>query len=50
LARSASVEPETLAQIADQNGVREDKLRRANPPVSWDALTSGKSILIPKHD
>jgi hypothetical protein len=42
--------PETITQIADQNGVGESALRRANPGVAWSALTSGQSILIPKHD
>jgi hypothetical protein len=45
----AGATPETRAQIAAQNGVEESDLDRANPGIVWTSLTSGQSILIPKH-
>ena len=41
---------ETDQQIAAQNGVSLVALRRANPGVSWAALTLGQRILIPRRD
>jgi LysM domain len=40
---------ETPAQIADQHGVAEADVRRANPAVDWARLTPGDRILIPRH-
>ena len=41
---------ETRAQIADQNGVSEADLVRANPGVAdWSRLADGDHVLVPKH-
>lgn len=40
---------ETAEQIAAQNGVSVEALKRANPSVTWAALTSGQRVLIPRH-
>jgi LysM domain-containing protein len=40
---------ETAGQIASQNGVSVEALRRANPRVNWAALTSGQLVLIPRR-
>ncbi len=41
---------ETRAQIADQNGVSEADLVRANPGVAdWTRLSDGDHVLVPKH-
>lgn len=40
---------ETVDQIAAQNGVSVDALKRANPSVVWAALAGGQLILIPRH-
>ncbi|MHB8628355.1 MAG: hypothetical protein ACYDEO_19365 [Aggregatilineales bacterium] len=40
---------ETKKQIADQNGVSEAALVRANPNVNWAALVDGQRVLIPSH-
>lgn len=40
---------ESKTQIANQNGVTEADLDRANPSVNWSSLVEGQKILIPKH-
>jgi hypothetical protein len=40
---------ETKAQIAQQNGVFEADLDRANPGRNWAGLAAGDKILIPRH-
>ena len=41
---------ETRAQIAEQNGVSEADLVRANPAVAdWTRLADGDHVLIPRH-
>jgi hypothetical protein len=41
---------ETRAQIAEQNGVSEADLVRANPGVAdWSRLSDGDHVLIPRH-
>ena len=40
---------ESKTQIANQNGVVEADLNRANPSVNWATLVEGQRILIPKH-
>jgi len=40
---------ESRAEIADQNGVTEADLNRANPNRNWLALRAGDEILIPRH-
>jgi hypothetical protein len=40
---------ETKDDIAAQNGVTTTDLDRANPAVTWPALTAGQQVLIPFH-
>jgi peptidoglycan hydrolase-like protein with peptidoglycan-binding domain len=40
---------EGRAEIADQHGVTEAALERANPGVRWASLTAGQRILVPVH-
>ncbi len=40
---------ETVDQIAAQNGVSVEALKRANPGVVWGALAAGQHVLIPRH-
>jgi hypothetical protein len=40
---------EKVDQIAAQNGISTEALKRANPSVTWTALTLGQLILIPRH-
>lgn len=40
---------ETVEQIAAQNGVSVEALKRANPGTLWGTLAGGQLILIPRH-
>jgi Domain of unknown function (DUF4157) len=40
---------ETADQIAKQNGVSVEALKRANPSATWATLAGGQLILIPRH-
>ena len=40
---------ETVDQIAAQNGVSVEALKRSNPAVLWGGLAAGQLILIPRH-
>jgi hypothetical protein len=40
---------ETVDQIATQNGVSVQALKRANPSATWATLAAGHLILIPRH-
>ncbi|MGQ0571188.1 MAG: LysM peptidoglycan-binding domain-containing protein [Armatimonadota bacterium] len=47
---TAGVGPsETVDQIAAQNGVSVEALKRANPSVTWASLTLGQHLLIPRR-
>ena len=48
--RAGAAVIETRAQIAEQNGVSEADLVRANPGVAdWARLADGDRVLVPKH-